>query len=383
MGSVQQGPLATPTELPDRAYEVALLSGELLHDLNNALATLSALTEMAQGEAREGRSTVASISRIQTACGQLRRVVRDVSDTMLGRSLSGDVEFDPASAARGAFEQWIITAPAVEVSFHCELPAGSRIRGRESFLTRALSNLLRNAARHANREIRVRAYLEERDSGPGMVLTVEDDGDGIDEPLRARLFEPLVHGGHGGTGLGLSMVRWAAEQLGGSVEAADRSVLGGAKFLVRLPLRCPAMPLAPGYAVPSAYRSLAGQRVVVVDDDAAIRQLYGRLLRRSGAVAIEFAPAECRTAEMMAAHIASAAPDAVLLDAEMGAYDGVAVWEALLRLSPASAEHTLIVSGYATEAVAGSPALADRWIGKDAEWSAIEAAIGRLLDERD
>ena len=358
---------------------MARLSGELLHDLNNALATLSALTEMAAAEAREGRSTLASIDRIRTACGQLRRVVRDVSDSMLGRATSAEVEFDPATAARAAFDEWVLTAPPLEISFHCDLPPGARVGGRESFFHRALSNLLRNASRHARREIRVRIACAEVDSGPGMAVTVEDDGPGIDGALADRLFEPFVHGDHGGLGLGLSMVRWGTEQLGGTVALGERSLLGGAQFVLSVPLRYPStMPTAT--AATRGPLPLSGYTIAVVDDDAALRRLYGRLLDRDGAVAIEFDPHECRTAEDMAARIASAPVDAVVLDAEMGAFSGVAVWEALRRTAPEAAARTLFVSGHVPDSSAGLAELRDRWMVKDAEWASLRAAILGLLE---
>ena len=69
------------------------------------------------------------------------------------------------------------------------------------------------------------------------MLTVEDDGPGIPEELRPRLFERFVRGrgdGGGGSGLGLAIVRAVALSHGGSV-AVERSATGGARFVVRLP----------------------------------------------------------------------------------------------------------------------------------------------------
>ena len=69
------------------------------------------------------------------------------------------------------------------------------------------------------------------------MLTVEDDGPGIPDELRPRLFERFVRGrgdGGGGSGLGLAIVRAVAASHGGTV-AIERGDRGGARFVVRLP----------------------------------------------------------------------------------------------------------------------------------------------------
>ena len=69
-------------------------------------------------------------------------------------------------------------------------------------------------------------------------LSVSDDGPGVDESVRTRLFEPGVrrpgeNGDHGGAGLGLALSRRLARALNGDVEYVPGG--GGARFRVRLP----------------------------------------------------------------------------------------------------------------------------------------------------
>ena len=104
-------------------------------------------------------------------------------------------------------------------------------------LARALLNLIRNAARYASNTITIRA-----EAGPAgaLRLTVEDDGPGIPEPDRARVFEPFLRldasrDRHtGGFGLGLAIVRRIALVHGGDVRL-DAGAAGGARFAVLLP----------------------------------------------------------------------------------------------------------------------------------------------------
>ncbi|HNN96186.1 MAG TPA: ATP-binding protein, partial [Pseudomonadota bacterium] len=71
-------------------------------------------------------------------------------------------------------------------------------------------------------------------------IDVEDDGPGIPEAQRGRIFEPFMRleagrrQGQAGCGLGLSIVRRIVERHGGSIEL-DRSPLGGARFRLLLP----------------------------------------------------------------------------------------------------------------------------------------------------
>lgn len=104
-------------------------------------------------------------------------------------------------------------------------------------VARALLNLIRNATRYASNTITIRA-----EAGPAgaLCLTVEDDGPGIPEPDRARVFEPFLRldasrDRHtGGFGLGLAIVRRIALVHGGDVRL-DTATGGGARFAVRLP----------------------------------------------------------------------------------------------------------------------------------------------------
>ncbi|HWV06361.1 MULTISPECIES: ATP-binding protein [unclassified Ralstonia] len=104
-------------------------------------------------------------------------------------------------------------------------------------LARALLNLIRNAARYASNTITIRA---EAGSAGALRLTVEDDGPGIPEPDRARVFEPFLRldasrDRHtGGFGLGLAIVRRIALVHGGEVRL-DAAAAGGARFAVLLP----------------------------------------------------------------------------------------------------------------------------------------------------
>jgi signal transduction histidine kinase len=111
-----------------------------------------------------------------------------------------------------------------------------RVRGDDTALAQVVRNLTDNAARHAASSVAVAVR-----SGPGGVeLVVEDDGAGVPESERERVFERFVRLDEardrdaGGSGLGLAIVKETVAAHGGTV-VVTASPLGGARFVVRLP----------------------------------------------------------------------------------------------------------------------------------------------------
>jgi signal transduction histidine kinase len=113
----------------------------------------------------------------------------------------------------------------------------TRLTGDPGGLSRVLRNLLDNAARHAASRVELRVYPE----GNSAVLTVGDDGPGIPEAERARVFDRFVRLDSdrsrrgGGSGLGLAIVSEVVAAHGGCVTIGERAD-GGALFTVRIPL---------------------------------------------------------------------------------------------------------------------------------------------------
>ena len=121
----------------------------------------------------------------------------------------------------------------IEVSLPSDL---ARIQGQPRMLRRILDNLLTNAGRYANKKVEVDCH-EDLDQ---VCLTVTDDGPGIPEADRERIFEPFVRldasrSRHsGGFGLGLSIAQKIARWHGGSLRA-EASPSGGARLSLELP----------------------------------------------------------------------------------------------------------------------------------------------------
>jgi signal transduction histidine kinase len=111
------------------------------------------------------------------------------------------------------------------------------VTGVRNEISRVLANLMDNAQRHAERAVEV----EVRRNGHVAELAVSDDGEGIADADREKIFERFVRldasrkRDHGGTGLGLAIARDIAHAHHGTLDVGD-SATGGARFVLRLPL---------------------------------------------------------------------------------------------------------------------------------------------------
>ncbi|MFW5927184.1 MAG: ATP-binding protein [Wenzhouxiangella sp.] len=137
---------------------------------------------------------------------------------LLNRALAG---VRPESEARDI---------ALDVS---DVPAELKIEGWEVRLEHALVNLVRNAVQSARSRVEVR--VDESDGH--ILLSVEDDGPGVPEEERERIFEPFHTAGKDGhgTGLGLAIVKGVADEHRAEIRVGRSERLGGSRFELELP----------------------------------------------------------------------------------------------------------------------------------------------------
>lgn len=118
-------------------------------------------------------------------------------------------------------------------------PAQTIAEAERRYLHRVLQNLAGNAVRYAKTEVRISAEVIDGYA----YITVEDDGEGIAEKDRERVFQPFTRlddsrtRASGGYGLGLSIVARIAFWFGGQIKVEKSATLGGAKFVMMWPVR--------------------------------------------------------------------------------------------------------------------------------------------------
>jgi len=154
-------------------------------------------------------------------------------------------------------------------------------------LTQVVSNLLNNAVKFTPSGGNIVLSVVREDGE--IALRVRDDGVGLTEAERARIFEMFFQGeaggevGNGGLGLGLALVKQVVELHGGTVSVRSAGRNQGSEFCVRLPPAAES-PAAPAVA-PAPEAAVVIQpprRILVVDDNRDAAQSLALMLRLSG-----------------------------------------------------------------------------------------------------
>jgi CheY-like chemotaxis protein len=201
---------------------------------------------------------------------------------------------------------------------------------------------------------------------------VGDTGPGVAPAMLQRLFHPFATTkGASGTGLGLYISRQIVREAGGELEFEPRP--GETRFVVRMPAAPVPVP-APAAAVPAPPAAngagLEGTRVLVVDDEDAVRGPIVKYLRRRGAVVFE-----ARDGHEGYEGALREQPGAIIADLRMPRLDGVGLYAALRAARPDLADRTIILSGDLSQLGPAFPVPESRVLVKPAELREIEAAI--------
>jgi two-component system OmpR family sensor kinase len=220
----------TEATLARQRQFVADASHELRTPLTSVLANLELLEETLHGEHREAAASALRSSR------RMRRLVADL--LLLARADAGREpvrrSVDLSSVVTDAASELEPVAGDHEISISA--PSGLEIEGVRDELHRLVLNLMENALRHTDPGTAVEASVERRNGH--IVLSVEDDGPGIPDELRDKVFERFfrAHGDRSGSsGLGLAIVRAVAESHQGTVQLEPPLDGRGARFVVRFP----------------------------------------------------------------------------------------------------------------------------------------------------
>jgi signal transduction histidine kinase len=319
---------------------LAILSHELRSPLS-AILTWTTLLRSGGLDANRGQRALESIDRNARLQKKLIEDLLDVSRIISGK-LSLELGWvDLAALAREALEAAQLAAEAQGVRVEREIADDLRpVRADGSRLLQVLNNLMSNAVKFTPRGgvVALRIVAE----GPWARIEVRDSGKGIEPAFLPHLFERFRQADasttrrEGGLGLGLAIVRHLVEMHGGTVTAQSEGPDRGSVFTVRLAMPETLAPSAESARRPRAPRSeapasLAGMRVLVVDDDADGREAVVVMLERAGARVRE-AP----SARAALAALADEPPHVIVSDIGMPQEDGYEFMRRVRALGPES-----------------------------------------------
>jgi signal transduction histidine kinase len=229
----------TMNEMLDRLHDSVArrqaFVADASHELRSPLTRMRSALEVELARIPEGEVTFALASVLEEVIG-LQSLVENLLH--LARSDAGQVPIrvEPVDLDDLLLEEARRIRAGTRVEVDMSAVSAAQIVGDRHQLGRAIHNLVDNAEQHASEQV----WLALSERGGEAVLTVDDDGPGIPQEQRERIFERFTRldparTHQGGTGLGLAIARDIVERYGGTVSVGT-SEAGGARFVVRLPL---------------------------------------------------------------------------------------------------------------------------------------------------
>jgi signal transduction histidine kinase len=240
----------TQRELLDseRLATIGRMASSISHDLRHSLAAVIANAEfLCESNLTPGQREDL-YAEIRIAVNQMTELIESLLEFSRTRESLRPTYGDVRSAVDRAV-QGVKAHPEfqrIRVRISCEGPTEGWFDFKK--LERALLNLLLNACEVVPAESG-KIDIELKRKGESLEIRIEDNGPGIAEAVRDRLFEPFVsHGKENGTGMGLTVVQKILQDHGGDI-TVERTSASGTTFRVNIPLN------------PSAENALAGRHV--------------------------------------------------------------------------------------------------------------------------
>ncbi|HET9236627.1 MAG TPA: response regulator [Oligoflexus sp.] len=309
------------------------------HEIRTPMGAILGFSELmlAPAATRDDRIKFAGI--IHRSSRNLSRLLDDILD--LSKVESGhltiekrdivleDVIFDAIELLRKRADD---KGLQLHVTIDADVP--KRIITDSARLTQIIINLLGNALKFTEKggvSLTVRAPATQMGDAPSfqtLTFAITDSGIGISPQQAQHLFKPFSQANastsrrYGGTGLGLALSRRLAQMLGGDVVLAESAIGKGSRFEATIQVGLPVSEavITPHMKSPltqTSPQSLAGRRILVVDDAEDNRLLLNLFLRNIGATV------ECVENAQLGISRALATPfDAILMDIEMPDVDG-------------------------------------------------------------
>jgi signal transduction histidine kinase len=366
---------------------VGRLAGGVAHDFNNLLMVITGHGELLRRglEAEDPRRQ--KLDQIMSAADRASRLVRQ----LLAFSRSQALERRPVDLNALVSETARMLRPLLgsNISLEMCLQAGpAEVWVDPAKIEQVIVNLALNARDAMPDGGRLDIGTENRDvddagpASPGRyaVLSVRDNGAGMDARTRSRVFEPFftTKSTDERSGLGLAMAYGIVQQTGGHIEVESERGHGTA-FHIHLPLADAGAEDGPAEEPPPA--AAGGQEtILVVEDEASIRELARELLEGLGYGVL---CAESGEAALTAAERHSGPIHLVLADVVMPGMEAPALVARLRETRPST--RALYMSGHSGPELArhgfdrGRPDLLPKPFGRDLLARRVREALDRLV----
>lgn len=357
-----------------RVEAMGQLTGGVAHDFNNLITAVIGNVEMAMLDLDADAQAYVALNDARRAAARAGRLTQQLLGLSRVETKSRSVEVHRAFSSLASVVASLL-GEDVELRV-LECPPDLRVSLPPVQLDQVLLNLVVNArdAMPDGGTIVLDASRDETD----VVIRVADTGTGMDEATRARVFDPFftTKDADKGTGLGLSTVHSILTAHGGSIEV-QTAPGAGTTFSLRIPLADRQL-ASHRSSIPPTQQMPRGQgeRVLVVEDEEAVRRIAVRMLKRLGYDTLDAASGQEALRVLGRERI-----DLLWTDVLMPGMDGKELadrWHAVQPDVP-----VLFASGYSGDVLAPRGVLQDgtNFLAKPYQASDVAKAIRRALDE--
>lgn len=312
---------------------LAVLSHELRSPLNPILGWTKLLRSKRLNPAKADQA-LETIERNAKLQAQLIEDLLDVSRILQGKMSLNVAPVNLTATIQAALETVRLAAEAKNIQIHTTLNhVSGTVSGDINRLQQVFWNLISNAVKFTPSGGRVEVQLEQ--AGMYAQIQVKDTGIGITPEFLPYVFEYFRQEDgattrkFGGLGLGLAIVRHLTQLHGGTVTADSPGQNLGATFTVRLPLNFVEQKLSLDDSHLENVPDLTGLRVLVVDDDADMRDLAEFILTQAGA---QVTTAACALQALTLLN--ESVPDLLVSDIGMPEMDGYSLIQQIRQYPP-------------------------------------------------
>ncbi|MEE9217891.1 MAG: ATP-binding protein [Acidobacteriota bacterium] len=230
-------------EQADRLATLGELTSGIAHELRNPLMGIRGIIQVIKRRCRceagldeQYQMLLSLIDRLNQSTEHLLQFAKPIEVSIAPLSLNAVIEESLGLILRQAEAQGI----KIEKRFSRNLPT---VHGDAGHLRQAMLNLFINAIQSMpdGGSLTVSTKRSTINRAEGVLLAIEDSGEGIEPDALSQIFKPFFTTKPGGTGLGLSLCRRTVERHGGSIEVGSHRG-GGSRFEIRLPLQPPMRP---------------------------------------------------------------------------------------------------------------------------------------------
>ena len=365
-------------ELERRVEERDQFLAMLSHELRNPLAaiTLALDTIESDGTLANEHAIVARQTR------HLAKLVDDLLD--IARVTTGKISLnlttiDLADIVEHCVETNRARAETrrLRLSAHTSMPHAI-VNGDPVRLEQVVNNLVSNAIKYTPPGGEIDVVLDSDDGDA--VIRVRDDGKGIAPEMLTRIFDLFMQGdvsidrAEGGMGIGLTLVKNLVELHHGSVRAYSRGKGSGSEFVVRLPLATDEKAAMAKREKTDTRAEMPARRIVVIEDNADIRDLLRIKLRQLGHQ-VDVAEDGPTGLERLLAN----PPDVALVDIGLPGLDGYAIAQRVREaLGPAVCLIALTGYGQAEDREKALQAGFDIHLTKPADFVDLQNVLARV-----